>query len=126
MVLGTPTKSDLARAERAKRELARRHLVNYSEYIAPWYTPAKHHIYVAEKLEQVRLYIKTKGQEGIGRLMVLMPPQYGKTEQVSRLFPSFTLGDLPDSRIILTSYGADLATENSRVTRNYVGSDAYA
>jgi predicted phage terminase large subunit-like protein len=36
------------------------------------------------------------------------------------------LGDLPDTRIILCSYGADLATENSRYTRNYVGSEAYA
>lgn len=119
-------KSQLARAERAKRVLARRHLIDYSKYIAPWYAPATHHIYLADYLEQVKIFIETKGKEGIGRLMVLEPPQYGKTEQVSRLFPSWLLGDLPDSRIILTSYGADLATENSRVTRNYVGSEAYA
>lgn len=119
-------KPQLAKAERAKRELARRHLIDYSTYIAPWYAPARHHIYLAEKLEQVKLFIETKGQEGIGRLLICEPAQYGKTEQASRLFPSWVLGDLPDTRIILTSYGADLATENSRVMRNYVGSDAYA
>jgi len=119
-------KPQLARAERAKRVLARRHLIDYSKYIAPWYVPAKHHIYLAGFLEEVKKFIETMGQEGIGRLIICEPPQYGKTEQASRLFPSWILGDLPDSRIILTSYGADLATENSRVTRNYVGSDAYA
>jgi predicted phage terminase large subunit-like protein len=120
------TKASLAKAERARRTLARRHLIDYSKYVAPWYTPARHHIYLADYLEQVKTFIETKGEKGIGRLIVCMPPQYGKTEQVSRLFPSWVLGDLPDSRIILTSYGADLATENSRITRNYVGSDAYA
>lgn len=120
------SKSNLARAERARRVLARRHLIDYSKYVAPWYEPAAHHIFLAEKLEKVKTFIETKGTQGIGRLIVCMPPQYGKTEQVSRLFPSWILGDLPDSRIILTSYGADLATENSRITRNYVGSEAYA
>ncbi len=115
-----------ARAEMARRELARRHLIDYSMYVAPWYTPARHHIYLADKLEQVKKYIETQGREGIGRLLICEPAQYGKTEQASRLFPSWLLGDLPDTRIILTSYGADLATENSRYTRNYVGSEAYA
>lgn len=114
-----------AQAERAKRVLARRHLIDYSMYVAPWYVPALHHRYLAAKLELVKRYVETKGLEGIGRLMIMEPAQYGKTEQASRLFPSWVLGDLPDSRIILTSYGADLATENSRYTRNYVGSDRY-
>lgn len=115
-----------ARGERARRELARRHLIDYSKYVAPWYMPARHHIYLAEKLEKVKRFIETGGSEGIGRLLICEPAQYGKTEQASRLFPSWLLGDLPDTRIILTSYGADLATENSRITRNYVGSEAYA
>ena len=116
----------LAKAERARRTLARRHLIDYSKYVAPWYQPARHHIFLAGYLEKVKLFIETQGREGIGRLIICEPPQYGKTEQASRLFPSWLLGDLPDTRIILTSYGADLATENSRITRNYVGSDAYA
>ena len=126
MIAPAVTKPELARAERAKRVLARRHLIDYSKYVAPWYEPAKHHIYLAGFLEEVKRFIETKGTEGIGRLIICEPPQYGKTEQASRLFPSWVLGDLPDSRIILTSYGADLATENSRITRNYVGSEAYA
>jgi hypothetical protein len=115
-----------AKAEIARRDLARRHLIDYSTYIAPWYKPARHHIYLAGYLERVKRFIETEGKEGIGRLLICEPAQYGKTEQASRLFPSWLLGDLPDVRIILTSYGAELATENSRVTRNYVGSEAYA
>lgn len=114
-----------AKAVRARRELARRHLIDFSRYVAPWYLPGRHHVYLAERLEQVKRFIETGGREGIGRLIVCMPPQYGKTEQTSRLFPAWLLGDLPDTRIILTSYGADLAAENSRIARNYVGSDRY-
>ena len=118
-------RSEEAKAVRARRELARRHLIDYSVQVAPWYQPARHHIYLAEKLEQVKQFIATKGAEGIGRLLICEPAQFGKTEQASRLFPSWLLGNLPDSRIILCSYGADLATENSRYTRNYVASAAF-
>lgn len=115
-----------ALAERARREMARRRLMAYAPYIAPWYKPARHHHLVADHLEQVYRYIETKGAEGIGRLMIFEPPRHGKTEEVSRLFPSWLLGKRPDSRVILTSYGADLANEDSRAVRNYVTSDAYA
>lgn len=115
-----------ALAERARREMARRRLMAYATYVAPWYKPARHHYLVAEYLEQVFRYIETKGAEGIGRLMIFEPPRHGKTEEVSRLFPSWVLGKRPDSRVILTSYGADLANEDSRAVRNYVTSDAYA
>lgn len=114
-----------ALAERVRREQARRGLVAFSEYVAPFYKAARHHRLVAEKLEQVERYIATKGQEGIGRLMIFEPPRHGKSEQVSRLFPAWLLGKDPDSRIIVTSYGADLANADSRAIRNYVMSDRY-
>ncbi len=117
---------ELARAERAAREKARRHLIEYSCYVAPWYRPARHHRLVAEKLEQVLRYIETEGEEGIGRLMIFEPPRHGKSAQISRLFPSWLLGKHPDSRVILTAYGADLAGEDSRAVRDYVTSERYA
>lgn len=124
-VRGGVTPED-ARAERARRELARRRFLDFSCYVAPWYEPAAHHRLVAKELEQVARYIETKGKEGTGRLMIFLPPREGKTEQVSRLFPSWVLGKLPNSRIILTSYGADLAMDNSRAARAYVTGDRYA
>jgi predicted phage terminase large subunit-like protein len=116
---------EMAKAERARREKARRRLVEFSEYVAPFYKAARHHRLVAEKLEQVERYIATKGKEGIGRLMIFEPPRHGKSEQVSRLFPAWLLGRQPDARIILTAYGADLAGADSKKVRDYVTSDRY-
>jgi len=50
MVTPVINKSEQARAERARRTLARRHLIDYSKYVAPWYTPARHHIFLAGKI----------------------------------------------------------------------------
>ena len=106
-----------ALAERVRREKARRHLIDFSEYISPWYQAARHHRLAAEYLEQVETYIRTKGRTGIGRLLIFMPPRHGKTELVSKHFPAWVLGKQPNSRVILASYGADLAEGNSRAVR---------
>jgi predicted phage terminase large subunit-like protein len=111
--------------EIARREAARRGLIDFSTYVAPWYRPAPHHILVAEKLEQVKRFIETEGREGIGRLMIFEPPRHGKSEQVSRLFPAWLLGKMPDVRVILTAYGADLAQSDSRAVRAYVTGPRY-
>jgi predicted phage terminase large subunit-like protein len=112
--------------QRIEREQARRHLIPYSVYMSPrWYKPVAHHIFVAKYLEQVMQYIATGGKEGIGRLMIFEPPRYGKSTQVSQLFPSFLLGNIPDARIILGSYGAELADEDSMAVRGYVQSKRF-
>ena len=116
-------------AERKRRELqiarAKLDLIDFSEYIAPWYETAQHHRFVAGKLHQVKRYIETEGKEGIGRLMIFEPPRHGKSEQVSRLFPAWMLGNLPDISVMLASYGADLAYEDSGFVRDYVQSDRF-
>lgn len=115
-----------AKRERAKREKARRDFIAFSEYIAaPWYKAARHHRLVAESLTQVARYIETKGAEGIGRLMVFEPPRHGKTEQVAQLFPAWLLGRQPNTRVILTAYGAGLAQKSSRAVRSYLTGQRY-
>jgi len=109
-----------AQAELAKRALARRHLVDFSEYVSPWYHGYRHHRLVGLYLEAVARHIRTRGKEGIGRLMITMPPRHGKTEQCSRQFPAWLLGLMPDTRIILTSYNGDRANANSRGARDLV------
>jgi len=116
---------DSARHELAKRELARRHLVDFSEYIAPYYRASRHHYLAGEYLELVETYIRTKGASGISRLLILEPPRHGKSEQASRHFPAWVLGRMPDTRVIVTSYSGDLATKFSRATRDIVDSDRY-
>ena len=114
-----------AMRELALREMARRHLVNFSEYVASYYRAAAHHRLLGEYLELVETFIRTKGQSGIGRLLVLEPPRHGKSQQASIHFPSWVMGKLPDTRIILASYGADLATKFSRQARDVVMSNKY-
>ena len=107
------------------REAAKRYFVGFECYVASYYKPANHHRLVAKYLEQVELYIRTKGKQGIGRLLILEPPRYGKSEQASRHFPAWVLGKNPDIRVILTSYGADLATKFSRAARDIVLSHSF-
>lgn len=114
-----------ATAERVRRERARRDLVAFSEYVAPWYRPGAHHRKVAEYLHAVAHFIQSGGTNGIGRLMIFEPPRHGKTEQAAQLFPAWLLGRRPEARVIVTSYGADLASRSSRNIRNYVESEKY-
>lgn len=108
------------------RLLSQRDFLTFCKFTDPRYPwQAKHIQLMAEKLEQVKLYIETKGQKGIGRLMIFMPPRYWKSQTASRKFPAWMLGNLPETRIILTSYGADLAATHSREARDMIMSDRY-
>ena len=112
-------------AEMARREQARRHLIDFATYIAPWYKPARAHKYVAQRLESVKRFIETGGREGCGRMIINMPFRHGKSELVTRLFSAWILGTLPDKRVMVTSYGADLAEDDSRKIRDYVDSEGF-
>ncbi|MFZ5856772.1 MAG: terminase large subunit domain-containing protein [Chloroflexota bacterium] len=118
------TPSD-AKSEKKLRMKARRNFLAYCQYVDPRYEAQPHVRLLASKLQQVALYIASGGKQGIGRLMIFMPPQHGKSQLASRHFPAWLLGLLPDSRIILTSYGESLATTHSRYIRDQVTSDEY-
>jgi len=55
---------------------------------------------------------------GDGRVIVSMPPRHGKSEFCSYWLPSWYLDLYPERRVILTSYGAELATGFSRRVRD--------
>lgn len=116
---------ELVRGELARRELARRRLIHFTEYTFPQYRRAPVHELLARYLEQVERYIRTGGREGIGRLMVFMPPRHGKSELVSTRLPAWFLGRNPDMRVILTSVTASLATGFSRRVRNIIRDEAF-
>jgi predicted phage terminase large subunit-like protein len=111
--------------EVVRRELGRRSLVEAGQYLMPKWIATRVHDKLAYYLEQVELYIRTEGQAGIGRLIVMMAPREGKTLEVSRLFASWVMGKNPDKKVMLTSYNADLAAENSRAVRDLVVSSRY-
>lgn len=55
---------------------------------------------------------------GNGRLIINAPPQHGKSELLSRWLPTWYLDNLPQKRVIVASYGSDLATDHGRKVRN--------
>lgn len=113
-----PTKPEVL-AELAKRELARRHLLNFIRYRFNQYRVNWHHKVLAEKLELVK--------EGkLKKLMVFMPPRHGKSELVSVNFPAWVYGSNPDLNIIAASYSSDLATDFGRQVRNIMLTPQYA
>jgi hypothetical protein len=76
-----------------------------------FWQPYKHLDYLTDILEKV-------SRKEIRRLILNMPPQHGKSYTTSELFPVWYLGNHPNDRIILTSYGADLASGFSENARN--------
>ena len=120
-----------ARKDIGRILLAQDDLAFFAEYMSTdadgfaWYVAYKMHQLMAYELQQVLLYLMTDGKEGTQFLLILTPPQHGKSALVSRFFPAFALGKMPNLRILEVSYGADLASENSRNVRNMILSDQY-
>ena len=120
----TPSQQE-ARRELARRKLAKQSLVRYGQYMRPELKDFAHQRYLADKLLEVEKYVESRGKEGIGNLMVMMPPQHGKSTTISQLFPSWELGRNPDWPFILTSYNDLKAKGNSRAVRDLVESNLY-
>jgi predicted phage terminase large subunit-like protein len=102
----------------ARRELARRRLVDFIRYTFPNYQAAAHHHLIADRLEAVE-------RGDIDRLMITLPPRHGKSELASRRFPAWFLGRNPDLSVIAASYNSDLANDFGREVRNIVSSQEY-
>ena len=73
---------------------------------------------IAHALEQVRL-----GE--IKRLIISVPPRSLKSLMCSVAFPAFVLGHDPSKRLIVVSYGADLAIKHGNDFRAVVNSAEY-
>lgn len=81
-------------------------------------TMAAHHRLLLEKLEIV-------SSTPHGRMMVFMPPGSAKSTYASVVFPSKYLGAAPNRKLILASYGDDLARKMGRRTRSIVKQPRY-
>ena len=113
----TPRESKEALIE-ALSEKAYRHFGTYCKHVDRSYLTPDHLKLLHKKLEDVESG-KTK------RLMIFMPPRHGKSETISRKFPSWYLGRNPDKNIIISSYAHQLATSFSREARGYIESRQY-
>jgi predicted phage terminase large subunit-like protein len=85
-----------------------------SEFFQPIETTvADHHRLLLKKLEEV-------ANTRHGRMMVFMPPGSAKSTYASVVFPSRYLGAQPNRKVILASYGDDLARKMGRRTRSII------
>lgn len=118
----------VAPAEQVPPEIrdARHDLTAFDRYMFRRYDAAPHLRLVNRALMDVARYLQTDGREGIGRLIIEAPPRHGKSLSTARLFPAWALGRMPDLRVILASYGAQLSEKHSRFVRNMIASPVYA
>ena len=104
--------------KQAVRIACKNRLVGFCIFTNPQYKPAWIHEEIAKQLERV-----DSGE--IKRLMLFVPPRYGKSELGSINFPAWYLGRRPEKEIIVASYSAELAQDFGYKTRNLVNNQEY-
>jgi hypothetical protein len=108
-----------AARELLRRRAARASLLNFTEATTPRWSAGKIHRAICEQLDRVR-------RKEIDRLMLLCPPQHGKSRITSERFPAFLLGHDPTLDIISASASTTLAEKFGREVRNCISSPEYA
>jgi len=111
------------KAEPLALALARKDLLHYARYIfaEEYETPlleSWYHRLLCDALMKV-------ASGDVTRLIINMPPAYGKTEFAVRLFVSWFLGNAPKKRVIYTSYSDDLATKTPAEVKELIKSKSY-
>lgn len=104
----------VAARAKAELELRRRFGTDFETfvgYVRPTFTFHQHCQVLGKVLDRV-----ASGE--LKRVMVFEPPRHGKSEEVSRLFPSHYLFKNPTHHVGLTSYSANLAYNLSRDARS--------
>lgn len=77
-----------------------------------------HHRMIADKLMEV--------YEGkVTRLIINMPPGFGKTEEVVIMFTAWCMAKSPRSRFMHITYSDDLCTRNSRFIKSTIQCEKY-
>lgn len=114
--------------ELALRELARRDLKSFLKlkwerfnkmpFLDNW-----HFDYLCKILEQT---LPQKTPKPLTRLMLNMPPSYGKTETIARTFIPWALGNDPFRKFIYISYSDDLGRKTNKQIRELMKSKFYS
>lgn len=62
---------------------------------------------------------------GIRKLIITLPPRHGKSELVSGAFPAWVLGNDPNAKLTIVSYGTELSNSLFNNVRTIVKDDRY-
>lgn len=104
--------------EKKHRLLAQQKLLPFTERTTLNWRAGKIHREICDQLDRV-----VAGE--IDRLMLLCPPQHGKSTITSCRFPAYVLGRDPREDVIAASASAELAEGFGREVRNCVASHEY-
>lgn len=88
-------------------------LLAFCRYVSPGFRTVPHLRKIADALERV-----ANGE--LKRLIICMPPRWGKSFTVSQHFPAWYVGKYPDRKVIATSCTTELAEDFGRAVRNVV------
>jgi hypothetical protein len=105
--------------EQQRRLQAQTTLLGFTEYTTPRWLAGKIHREICAQLDRVR-------HKEIDRLLLLCPPQHGKSQITSRRYPAYMLGLEPSEDWISASASADLAEGFGRDVRNCVSSPEFS
>ena len=98
--------------------LARNNLLSYSVLMNERYAMPPHLVRIAKELQVVE-----RGEND--RLIITLPPRYGKSMLVSEYFPAWFLGKNPDKQIITSTYGQELSSDFGRKVRRQMVEPLY-
>lgn len=113
----TPRANTLAQQEYARRELARRRIIAYTQRLLPNYQAGWVHYDLAARLERFSQRV-IRGESP--RLIINMPPGTGKSEIASKIFVPWHLGHAPNHHVIAATHSDSLAIENSLDVQQYI------
>ena len=105
--------------EQLKRDAKKGDFLSFIYYINSDYKANWHHKLIAKELQDFLQDPKKK------YLAVFVPPQHGKSELTSRLFPAYALGVNPNLKIAISSYSSDLADSFNRDIQKNIDSCEY-
>lgn len=98
-------------------------LLFFTRYIFKENTGKKFEVAEFHKTLANTLHKVHKGE--IKRLIINIPPRYGKTEIAVKMYIAWTLAKNPMAKFIHLSYSDSLALDNSSMTKEYINSDAF-
>lgn len=76
-------------------------------------------------MQAIAYHLELCAERKITRLIINIPPRYGKSISASVAFVAWLLGRNPQERIVCVSYSAELAHRFARDTRSVMSSDWY-
>lgn len=107
-----------AMRELARRELARRGILEFTRYTMPDYVPVWFHRNYAGILDY---FIRGR----VKKLIISVPPQHGKSELSTRRMPGLMFGQNPNLKIAVASYNATMARRFNRDVQKIIDDEKF-